>query len=244
LSVRLVGLGFVRAADGGTLFLDEIGDLRKSSQAALLRVLEDGEVVPVGSTRGRKVDVRVVSATNRALDDLVQSGEFRRDLLARLAGRRHVLPTLRERREDLGSILSSIVARGSAGRGSPPRLQPEAALALLHYEWPGNIRELRHAFEAASLLAGDDPIDVTHLPGGIVQPSRGEGMPAGAVAKQALFGEAAQKEIQVRLTDLLTAHGGNIAAVAAAIQTSRSHVSRWLKRFQIDVAKFLGPRRT
>ena len=106
-------VGFVRSAHTGTLFLDEIADLPPSSQAALLRVLQEGEVTPVGSTRGVQVDVRVVVATHRDLTELMAAGHFRRDLYARLAGFSHTMPPLAERREDLGLLIGALLARHS-----------------------------------------------------------------------------------------------------------------------------------
>ncbi|HEY0991684.1 MAG TPA: sigma 54-interacting transcriptional regulator, partial [Kofleriaceae bacterium] len=134
------GVGLVRASDRGTLFLDEIGDLPLASQAALLRVVQEREVLPVGETSPRKVDLRVVAATNRDLDHQVTTGAFRHDLLARLAGARISIPPLRARREDIGLLLRAFLR--AAGCGAGVRLTQRAARALVDHDWPLNIREL------------------------------------------------------------------------------------------------------
>ena len=154
--------GFVRASSGGTLLLDEIGDLPAASQAALLRVLQEGEVVPVGSTRPLAVDLRIVAATHQPLEALVARGAFRADLLARVDGFTFALPPLRERREDLGLFVADILRELA-----PPEsfvLSPEVGRALLRYAWPLNIRELRHALARGVALARDGALSPAHLP--------------------------------------------------------------------------------
>ena len=165
-------IGFVRSAEGGTLFLDEIGDLPPASQAALLRVLQEHEVIPVGATRATKVDVRVIAATHRPLETLSGGGggAFRSDLLARLRGYTHRLPPLCERAADLGVILADILVQVAGDRATRLTLTPEAARALLRYSWPLNIRELRQAMASAVALAVEDVIDLKHLPAELSAP--------------------------------------------------------------------------
>src|SRR5207244_11071980 len=134
--------GLFRAADGGTLFLDEIADLPMLAQAALLRVLQESEVLPVGATRPVHVDVRVVAAAQRDLRSLAAAGRFRPDLLARLDAFTVALPPLRERREDLGLLCAALLRRLAPDRCERLRLEPDAARALLHHAWPLNVREL------------------------------------------------------------------------------------------------------
>jgi transcriptional regulator with AAA-type ATPase domain len=155
--------GLIRAADAGTLFLDEIGDLSLPAQALLLRALQDGEVFPVGASRPEKVDVRVVAATHRDLDALAAENRFRSDLLARLAGLTLVLPPLRERREDLGLLIGAFVRR-RAENGAPVAFSCEVLRAMLLYSWPLNVRELEKSVEAAVVLAGKRPIELSDLP--------------------------------------------------------------------------------
>jgi transcriptional regulator with GAF, ATPase, and Fis domain len=162
--------GLVRSAERGTLFLDEIGDLPMASQAALLRVLQEREVMPVGASRPVPVDIRVVAASHRDLGAMVDRGEFRQDLYARLAGYTVVLPPLRQRREDIGLLIAALMARHAAVTGTAlPSLDAAAARALLLYGWPRNVRELDSCLMASAILAGSEPIQLEHLPGEVRQ---------------------------------------------------------------------------
>ncbi len=155
--------GFVRTSDRGTLFLDEIGDLPAASQAALLRVLQESEVISLGSTRPVKVDLRVVSATLRPVDGLAE-GTLRADLYARLAGYVHRLPTLRGRREDLGVIVAALLGDLAPDREGKLVLDPAVGRALCGYAWPRNVRELRHLLATALVFATGDRVELAHLP--------------------------------------------------------------------------------
>ena len=157
--------GFIRSAQGGTLLLDEIGDLPQAAQAALLRVLQEKEVVPVGGARAHRVDVRVLAATHRDLEDLVERGDFRRDLWARLNGLVYRMPKLCDRREDLGIVLAGILTR--TGVRSDLRVAPEAGAAMIRYEWPLNIRELEQCVSRAAALAESEAIELEHLPASV-----------------------------------------------------------------------------
>ncbi|WP_437504994.1 sigma 54-interacting transcriptional regulator [Sorangium sp. So ce1099] len=171
--------GLVRSADRGTLFLDEIGDLPAPAQAALLRVLQEQEVRPVGATRPVRVDLRVVAATHRPLKRLAALGEFRADLLARLSGYVVELPPLRERREDLGLLLGALLGR-AARDGLHPRaarvaLHPRAARGMLMYGWPANVRELAQCVTTAVVLAQRGTIEPAHLPEAVARAADGAG---------------------------------------------------------------------
>jgi two-component system response regulator AtoC len=148
------------AADGGTLFLDEIGDMDARLQAKLLRALQEGVIEPVGSNRRVRVDVRVVSSTNRALEAAIRDGSFREDLFYRLNVFRIHLPPLRERSEDVPALAAAfLVEFGSElGKGSLS-LSEHAATALQRYGWPGNVRELRNLMERAAVLASGSEVD-------------------------------------------------------------------------------------
>jgi hypothetical protein len=154
--------GLIRAAAGGTLFLDKIDDLSLPAQALLLRVLQAGEVLPVGAARPVQVDVRVVATTQRDLQALAAENRFRTDLLARLAGFTLALPALRERREDLGLLLAAFLRRQAAD--ARVSFSSEAARAMLLYSWPLNVRELEKALQAAVVLAKDGKVELDHLP--------------------------------------------------------------------------------
>jgi two-component system, NtrC family, response regulator HydG len=148
--------GLVAAADGGTLFLDEIGELPLEAQARLLRVLQEGEVRPLGSVESRKVDVRLVVATHRDLRKLAKEGKFREDLYFRINVVQLTLPPLRERGKDIISIAESLLLRYCSQFGkSPLRLSSDAVDAIMAYQWPGNVRELENAMQRAVILCED-----------------------------------------------------------------------------------------
>jgi DNA-binding NtrC family response regulator len=224
--------GFIRSADRGTLFLDEIADLPLPAQAALLRVLQEGEVTPVGSTRATPVDVRVVAATLADLEERCRAGTFREDLLARLAGFTVELPALHDRREDLGLIVASLIARGTA----VPELSADVARALALYAWPRNVRELQQALSAGAVLASDGPLEIAHLPAGIAAGAVPRGAPPRAAADDAApQGEA---ELRRKLVALLVEHRGSVSAVARVMGKARMQIQRWVKRFEIDVETY------
>jgi transcriptional regulator with PAS, ATPase and Fis domain len=156
--------GCFELADGGTLFLDEIGDMPPPLQAKLLRVLEDGEVVPVGASHGRRVEARVVAATNADLHDRIAKGIFREDLYFRLARYLVELPPLRDRVEDIGVLAEHFLRLFAAEMRVPRPVLTCRALQLLEsYAFPGNIRELKNMIERALIESGGDPIEPAHL---------------------------------------------------------------------------------
>ncbi|HWV16778.1 MAG TPA: sigma-54 dependent transcriptional regulator [Cellvibrio sp.] len=156
--------GWFEAANGGTLFLDEIGDLPLPLQVKLLRVLQEKEVVRIGSRKSIAVDVRLVAATNVDLDYAVNAGHFRRDLLYRINIAHVKLPPLRERPGDVLPLAEYFLKLYSQRMGyRTPQFSPEALDLLLHYSWPGNIRELENVVHFALLVAGSDTIDASHL---------------------------------------------------------------------------------
>ena len=218
--------GVFRAAHGGTLFLDEVGDLPAPAQAALLRALQEREVVPVGSTRPIKVDLRVLAATHRPLEAMVARGEFRSDLLARLAGFTVELPPLRARRLDLGTLVGTLLRRLSP-KADAIRFTPAAAEALFRYDWPHNTRELEQTLSRAIVLAGEEPIDLPHLPSTLTQ----LGPPPGAAVSGL---RSRDEKIRRELLDQLARHRGNLANVARAMGKARMQVHRWCQRFGID----------
>jgi len=209
--------GLVRSAERGTLFLDEVAELPASSQAALLRVLQEKELLPLGATRSICVDVRVVAATNRPVTEFLDEGKLRRDLYARLSGYELRLPPLRERREDLGHLVATLIARHDRG-GAPRTLSRTAASALFAYSWPLNIRELEQCLSAALTVAGPE-ICVEHLP----RPIRD----AETAPRSASSGQREQ------LVAIIQKHGGNLSAVARELATSRSQLHRLLARHAI-----------
>ncbi len=148
--------GIFRQADGGTVFLDEIADLPLDMQVKLLRVLENGSFTPVGSAKTEHANVRIISAANAQLADLVKEKKFRQDLFWRIMGSRIELPSLRERGNDRLLIASCIVEDLNQKQGKKKRLETSAADVILHHHWPGNVRELRNVLEAAFVYPGDE----------------------------------------------------------------------------------------
>ena len=154
--------GLVAAADGGTLFLDEIGELPLEAQARLLRVLQEGEVRPIGSVESKKVDVRLVAATHRDLSRLVRESKFREDLYFRLNVVQLKLPPLRDRGKDILALAETFVKRYCAELRKPPlTLSPEAIQAITTYTWPGNIRELENAMQRSVILC-ESKTEISH----------------------------------------------------------------------------------
>jgi DNA-binding NtrC family response regulator len=209
--------GLVISSSGGTLFLDEIGDLPLPAQATLLRVLEEREVRSVGAAVAVSVDLRVVAATHRDLDAMVEAGTFRADLVARLSGFRIELPPLCERTVDLGIILAEVAPE--------PTLSAAAARALFAYAWPHNIRELVRVTERAAALAAGAELQTNHLPEEIAA--------AKFTAAPPLPPDARREE----LVALLEKHKGNISKVAD-LGRVRQQVQRWIKRYAIDAERY------
>jgi sigma-54 dependent transcriptional regulator, acetoin dehydrogenase operon transcriptional activator AcoR len=212
--------GLVQEADRGTLFLDEIAELPEASQAVLLRVLQERELVPLGATRAVPVDIRVVAATHQDLAARVAGRRFRQDLYGRLRGFTLALPPLRERLEDIGVLVADLLPRVAGARARDLTLSRAAARCLLTHDWPLNVRELEHALAAAVAVADCDEIGPAHLPEE-VRAAGGGSLPA-------------QRERE-RLLALLREHGGNVSAVARALGTSRTQVRRLAERYRIEL---------
>jgi transcriptional regulator with GAF, ATPase, and Fis domain len=222
--------GLFRAAAGGTLFLDEIGDLAPSAQAALLRVLQEREVLPLGETRPTPVDLRVVAATHRPLQALSLSGGFREDLLARVAGFVHDLPPLRERIDDLGMLVAPLLRRIAPEASASISLDADAFHALMNHSWPLNVRELEQRLKAAVALASDGRVRVSHL--------WSERPPLGAPARRDPALSPEEQLLQDRLVEHLTEMRGNVTHVGEAMGKSRTQIQRWLRRFGIDAERY------
>lgn len=157
--------GFFEAANGGTLFLDEIGDISSAVQISLLRVLQEKEIIRLGESRPRKVDVRVLAATHHNLSQDVAKGSFRADLLYRIRVARIQLPSLRDRRVDIPLLVASFLGQCCAVTGKPvSQVSSEALQALTTYAWPGNVRELKSAIESAVISCKDSTIQIEDLP--------------------------------------------------------------------------------
>jgi sigma-54 dependent transcriptional regulator, acetoin dehydrogenase operon transcriptional activator AcoR len=251
--------GLVPASDRGTLFLDEIGELPASAQVTLLRTLQEGEVRPVGATQARRVDLRVVAATHRNLEAMVLAGQFRADLLARLQGLTFQLPPLRERREDMGLIVGSLLTRHAGDRRNVA-LSHAMARALFSREWRRNVRELELWLAGALALAtGSAPLEAPagpsysegaakssppsaqqpaskSSPPSAQQPASKSSPPSTQQATPASMRELSEEDRARRdaIAELLTRYGGNVAAVARELGKGREQVYRWVERYGLD----------
>ena len=210
-------IGHLAAVDTGTLFLDEIGEVTPATQVKLLRFLQEREFVPVGSTQTRKVDVRVVAATNRDLDDAVKAGTFREDFYYRLNVFAIHLPPLRDRREDILPLADRFLS----SRGVPPsRLSPAARDRLHDHAWPGNVREMENALERALILAGDDEIGAEHFGrlGRASERSEVRGQRAADVLREGFNLDDFEREL---IDAAIERAGGNKAAAARLLGITR-----------------------
>jgi DNA-binding NtrC family response regulator len=227
--------GFFELADGGTLFLDEIGDMPVTLQAKLLRVLEDGKIMPLGSTREKKVDVRIVAATNADLHRQIAGGSFRQDLYFRLAQFSVEVPPLRERREDIPLLARHFLRLFAQEMKVPmPLIEPEALAALSACNFPGNVRELKNIIERAMIESGGEAVCVRHLRFTAAPPFRnGEppaapastDQPANVCGDLPLNLEAAENLLIKRA---LAETNGNIAEAARRLGVNRTRIYRKL----------------
>jgi DNA-binding NtrC family response regulator len=214
-------VGRFELADGGTLFLDEIANVPLNLQPKLLRVLETGDFERVGSSRTRRVNVRIVSATNAHLHDEVSSGRFRQDLLFRLNTIEIPLPPLRSRREDIPAFAAHFLRQhGQRYRKTMVGFEPAALQALLDHPWPGNIRELDHAVERGVLMAQGPTIRVSEL-----------GLRLDADASSRVEDMSLEDVEGFLIKKAMTRFDGNVSQAAKALGLSRSALYRRLQRY-------------
>ena len=220
-------IGRFEAAAGGTIFLDEIGDAPLSTQVKLLRVLQDREFEPVGSSRSIEADVRVLAATNRSLLDGVRQGRFREDLYYRLGVFHLEVPALRERPEDVPALVDEFIARFNRRQGGRIReVAPDAMRALLEYPYPGNVRELQNIVQHMCIVAGADRVRRADLPSYVFTGehllSRGRPTPKAQ--------ERSARPSRSELERLLEEHGGNVPRLARSLGVHRTTAWRMVKR--------------
>ncbi|MFN3244852.1 MAG: sigma-54-dependent transcriptional regulator [Planctomycetota bacterium] len=223
--------GLLQRAAGGTLFLDEIGDMSAPLQAKIERFLQEREFTPLGGEQPVQVDVRVVAATNRDLEQLVERGDFRRELFYRLDVVHLRVPPLRERRDDIPHLIRAFLGGGD-DRAPSHRVTPEALAALSAWHWPGNVRELENLLERMVVLAGArSELGATDLPGEL----RGSDDAGAALAASDDGYEAARARFdRLYFANLLTRAGGNVSEAARLAGISRGHLHRRLKELGVS----------
>jgi two-component system response regulator AtoC len=222
--------GLFVEADAGTLFLDEIGEMPPSLQAKLLRVLQEEEVMPIGESKPRRIDVRVIAATSRDLEREVASGRFREDLFYRLDVFRVRVPPLRERREDVPLLVDHFIARFRETLGKPVRTIADDALdRMVDHAWPGNVRELENVVERAMILADSDRITLADLPEAIAAPRR---KPALSPASGDFSMRRARRRFETELIRrALDATGGNRTRAARLLEISHRALLYKIKEY-------------
>ncbi|MCF7983993.1 MAG: sigma-54 dependent transcriptional regulator [Thiohalocapsa sp.] len=224
-------VGLFEQADGGTIFLDEIGDVSPAFQVKLLRVLQEREVRPLGSSQRRRIDVRVVAATNRDPEQEMAAGRLRPDLFYRLAGIRLHLPALRERPVDIGPIAQRLLEQTLAAFELPARSFTPAALECLRgYGWPGNVRELQNEIQRVLVMSAGEVIDAPMLAAHIVGTAPAAAAAGGATSEGTLKQRVASIEAAL-LRDTLARHGGNKTRAAEALGLSRVGLRAKLARY-------------
>lgn len=229
-------VGLLELAEGGTFFLDEIGELPLLLQAKLLRTLQERRLRRVGGNVEVPVNVRVVAATGRHVEQMVQEQQFREDLYYRIAVVRIDLPPLRDRGDDLGLLAEHFAERFSREMDRPVvGITPEAYQVMRRYRWPGNIRELQNVIRRGIVLSQDDMIDVEDLPESLFASDAGEPLATG-------FFQARREHIQrferEYLTNLLKRHAGNVKSAAEEAQLPRGTLYRLMKNYGLDGADF------
>jgi PAS domain S-box-containing protein len=222
--------GRFQMADTGTIFLDEIGDLSKEIQTKLLQVLDEREFYPLGATQPVNVDVRVIASTNQDLSEMVRSGKFRRDLYYRLKVVELTIPSLRERREDIALLINHFLTKQSKAMGKKPfRLNPDVMKILLNYEYPGNVRELKHIIEHTTILCRKNEVGIDDLPEYLTKQD-GHKQPIYEPADlQSINTYVSKKEKQIIL-EVLTMHGWHRDRAAKALNIDRTTLWRKIKR--------------
>jgi Nif-specific regulatory protein len=227
--------GLFELAHGGTVFLDEIGEMSPAMQVKLLRVLQDGQLRPVGGSQSRRVDIRLIAATNRDLEQEVQRNNFREDLFYRVCVFPVTIPPLRERREDILALLEHFRAKlAERSRGKPPRFTPRALDLLSRYDWPGNVRELENEVERAMTLAmGEKEIDEEHLSAKLKAPAGKQ------VSLDGITGATLQevtKSIEQRMIkEALKNTKGNKSGAARSLGLTRQGLLNKIARYNIQV---------
>jgi two-component system response regulator AtoC len=228
--------GLFAEADGGTLFLDEIGEMAPELQVKLLRVLQEEEIRPLGDSKSRKVDVRVLAATSRNLEHEVAAGRFREDLYYRLNVVRVDVPPLRERREDIPLLVDHFLAKFRSALGkSIHGIADDALDRLVAYAWPGNVRELENVIERALILCRGDRVTLAELPEGVVESGRAGSIGRGESGDLSIKAARRRAEIDV-IRRALLATEGNRTHAAKLLEISHRALLYKLKEYELQDA--------
>jgi two-component system nitrogen regulation response regulator NtrX len=231
-------VGKFEQADGGTLFLDEIGDMSLRTQSKVLRVIEQQRFSPLGSKKEMTVDVRVVAATNKNLDEEIQKGNFREDLFFRLNVIPFYVPPLREHSEDIPELLNSFLESFAAAYGRRPKHFSEPALeVLLHYRWPGNVRELRNLVERMVIMVSGDRIERRHLPQTLTNHRGHSAHSRGTAGGFSTLHEARAAYERDYILCKLDENHGNVSRTAEVLGLERSHLYRKMKALGISATE-------
>lgn len=224
--------GKFELADGGTLFLDEVGDMSLKTQAKVLRVLEEQRFHPVGSNQAMEVNVRVIAATNKNLDEEIEKGTFREDLFFRLNVIPFEVPPLRDRREDIPELVDYFMESFCQRYGKRmKRITGETMDKLLSYHWPGNVRELKNTAERLVIMVPGEEVELFDLPTAVLR----QGLKLETANDHQTLQQAREEFERKFILEKLIEHGGNISRTAAAIGVERSHLHRKLKAYNIRV---------
>jgi len=224
-------VGKFEYAHGGTMFLDEVGDMPMATQIKLLRVLENGEITRVGSNDPVKVNVRIISATNRNLEDAIEAGAFRSDLYHRLKVVTIRLPTLRERSQDIPMLIDYFLRQFARQHGKQIKgVAPAARRRLLGYEWPGNVRQLRNVVESMVVVDYDGLLDVDDLPEELAERSEPAGPPS-ANSLASLVGKPLEEIERLFITETLRTTGGNREDAAQMLGIGERTLYRKIKEY-------------
>jgi len=220
--------GRLEVADGGVVFLDEIGELAPALQVKLLRVLQEREFERVGGTHSIRVDIRLIAATNRDLDEAVRKGEFRQDLYYRLAVVKLTMPALREHRDDIPMLTRHFVQKyAKRSKVKPKPVSREAMAALVNYEWPGNVRELENAVERALVMGSSDAVLLEDLPESLLEQESPAEMHEGKY-------HASMKELKKQLiVDAVEQTGGNYVEAAGILGVHPNYLHRLIRNLRL-----------
>ena len=224
--------GKFELADSGTLFLDEVGDMSLAAQAKVLRVLQDGVVTRIGAAKSVQVDVRVIAATNKVVEEEIATGRFREDLYYRLNVVPISVPALRQRREDIPLLIAHFMTVLAREAGGPPRrISTEAVTALSARDWPGNVRELRNAIERLIILAPKEEITAADVAGQVGGPSDAS---VGALFGSGTFEEFKQEAERSFLTAKLAENDWNVSETARKLDMPRSNLYKKIEKYGLE----------